>query len=288
MKIGLTRRLEPMEHVRELGDASVPFPYDVHVLYFSDDAVHLETELHRAFVAERRVNWVNNRREFFFATPRGGSRSTSQQGRRAAPVRGCAGSHSIPPEPQVLASQPVLAPPGARPAAVVIGRSVWRDGYPGAQMMHGGQPFPPPRARLYSGEVIVVEPEGFREFVVTRSPGLLRTGLLMTGREATAKDLVQAALLKTWSKWETISPGAEKAYVRRVMVSTFLGWRRRRWHGETPVSDMPEEPGVSDVFADADNRAAVAAALALLLHGSAPSSSCVTSTTFPRPPPLTP
>ena len=75
---------------------------------------------------------------------------------------------------------------------------------------------------------------------------------------------MQAALLKTWSKWETISPGAEEAYVRRVMVSTFLGWRRRRWHGETPVSDMPEEPGASDVFADADNRAAVAAALALL------------------------
>ena len=51
----------------------------------------------------------------------------------------------------------------------------------------------------------MVEPEGFREFVVTRSPALLRTGLLMTGQEATAKDLVQAALLKTWSRWEGIS-----------------------------------------------------------------------------------
>jgi hypothetical protein len=68
VKIGLTRRLEPMDRVRELGDASVPFPYDVHVLYFSDDAVRLETELHHVF-ADRRVNRVNQRREFFFATP---------------------------------------------------------------------------------------------------------------------------------------------------------------------------------------------------------------------------
>jgi len=68
VKIGMTRRLEPMERVRELGDASVPFPYDVHALFFSDDAVTLENELHHAF-AGRRLNRVNERREFFFATP---------------------------------------------------------------------------------------------------------------------------------------------------------------------------------------------------------------------------
>jgi uncharacterized membrane-anchored protein len=68
VKIGLTRRLEPLDRIRELGDASVPFPYDVHALYFSDDAVTLENELHKAF-ADRRVNFVNERREFFFATP---------------------------------------------------------------------------------------------------------------------------------------------------------------------------------------------------------------------------
>ena len=45
----MTRRLEPMDRVRELGDASVPFPFDVHAMYFSDDAVPLETELHGAF-----------------------------------------------------------------------------------------------------------------------------------------------------------------------------------------------------------------------------------------------
>jgi hypothetical protein len=68
VKIGLTRRLEPLDRVRELSDASVPFPYDVHALFFSDDAVSLEGELHKAF-ADRRVNFVNPRREFFFATP---------------------------------------------------------------------------------------------------------------------------------------------------------------------------------------------------------------------------
>jgi hypothetical protein len=68
VKIGMTRRLEPMDRVRELGDASVPFRYDVHALFFSEDAVTLEAELHRAF-ADRRVNFVNERREFFFATP---------------------------------------------------------------------------------------------------------------------------------------------------------------------------------------------------------------------------
>jgi regulator of protease activity HflC (stomatin/prohibitin superfamily) len=68
VKIGMTRRLVPRDRVRELGDASVPFPYDVHALFFSDDAITLEAELHRAF-ADRRVNFVNARREFFFARP---------------------------------------------------------------------------------------------------------------------------------------------------------------------------------------------------------------------------
>src|SRR5690606_38239824 len=67
VKIGMTRRLEPMDRVRELGDASVPFRYDVHALFFSEDAVGLEAALHRRF-ADRRVNMVNPRREFFYAT----------------------------------------------------------------------------------------------------------------------------------------------------------------------------------------------------------------------------
>ena len=68
IKIGLTRRLDPTERVRELGDASVPFRYDTHALVFSEDAVSLEAEMHSR-LADRRVNRVNKRREFFYATP---------------------------------------------------------------------------------------------------------------------------------------------------------------------------------------------------------------------------
>lgn len=63
-KIGMTRRLDPMERVKELGDASVPFGFDVHALIFCDDAPKLEAALHREF-EDRKVNLVNQRREFF-------------------------------------------------------------------------------------------------------------------------------------------------------------------------------------------------------------------------------
>lgn len=66
-KIGMTRRLEPMDRVRELGDASVPFGFDVHAMIFSDDAPGLEAALHREF-ADRKLNLVNQRREFFRCT----------------------------------------------------------------------------------------------------------------------------------------------------------------------------------------------------------------------------
>lgn len=68
VKIGLTRRLEPQDRVRELGDASVPFRFDTHALLFSKDAVGIEASLHQR-LANHRVNRVNTRREFFYATP---------------------------------------------------------------------------------------------------------------------------------------------------------------------------------------------------------------------------
>lgn len=66
-KIGMTRRLDPMERVYELGDASVPFNFDVHAMIFSDDAPKLENALHKAF-EDRKLNMVNQRREFFNVT----------------------------------------------------------------------------------------------------------------------------------------------------------------------------------------------------------------------------
>jgi hypothetical protein len=68
VKIGMTRRLDPQDRIRELGDASVPFRFDTHALVFSEDAVGLETRLHTELAA-RKVNQVNNRREFFYVTP---------------------------------------------------------------------------------------------------------------------------------------------------------------------------------------------------------------------------
>lgn len=63
-KVGMTRRLEPLDRVRELGDASVPFPFDVHAIIESEDAPALETALHKA-LALMQVNKVNPRKEFF-------------------------------------------------------------------------------------------------------------------------------------------------------------------------------------------------------------------------------
>lgn len=66
-KIGVTRRLEPLDRIRELSSASVPFKFDVHALIFSEDAYKLETNLHNYF-DKQRVNKVNNRKEFFNIT----------------------------------------------------------------------------------------------------------------------------------------------------------------------------------------------------------------------------
>ena len=63
-KVGMTRRLNPQDRVDELGDASVPFKFDVHAMIFSDDAVALENKLHQELSSER-LNKVNLRKEFF-------------------------------------------------------------------------------------------------------------------------------------------------------------------------------------------------------------------------------
>ncbi len=66
-KIGVSRRLDPMERVRELSNASVPFPFDVHAMIYSEDAINLEAALHQEF-EDRRVNMRNERKEFFNVT----------------------------------------------------------------------------------------------------------------------------------------------------------------------------------------------------------------------------
>lgn len=66
-KIGMTRRLEPIDRVKELGDASVPFQFDIHAMIYSDEAPTLENELHKAFT-NKKVNMLNYRKEFFNIT----------------------------------------------------------------------------------------------------------------------------------------------------------------------------------------------------------------------------
>lgn len=66
-KIGMTRRLDPVDRVKELGDASVPFTFDVHAIIYSENAPQLENEIHKKF-NDRRLNRINNRREFFRVT----------------------------------------------------------------------------------------------------------------------------------------------------------------------------------------------------------------------------
>ena len=81
----------------------------------------------------------------------------------------------------------------------------------------------------------------FREFVAARSAALLRTAYLLAGDWATAEDLLQTALTKTYLAWKRLGEiEAVEPYARRVLVNTATSWWRRRWHGERPTEVLPE------------------------------------------------
>lgn len=83
--------------------------------------------------------------------------------------------------------------------------------------------------------------EEFREFVAARSAALLRTAYLLAGDWATAEDLLQTALTKTYLAWKRLGGiEAVEPYARRVLVNTSTSWWRRRWHGERPTAELPE------------------------------------------------
>jgi RNA polymerase sigma-70 factor (sigma-E family) len=103
------------------------------------------------------------------------------------------------------------------------------------------------------------EPEGFAEFVQSRSPDLLRSAWLLTGDWHAAHDLVQAALEKTWLRWRRLD--RPEAYVRRVMTTTYLSWLRRRWTAETPTQSPPETAAVDGVWQTEDLRLSLVAGL---------------------------
>lgn len=94
--------------------------------------------------------------------------------------------------------------------------------------------------------------EDFRCFVVDRSPALLRTAYVLTGQRADAEDLLQTTLAKSLVAWDRIrEPGARDAYVRRVLLNTYLSsWRRRRRLDEVPTEVLPERSSAEDAGAE--------------------------------------
>lgn len=105
----------------------------------------------------------------------------------------------------------------------------------------------------------------FEEFVAARSAALWRSAYLLTGDRHRAEDLLQAALVKAWRKWGSISRReAAESYVRAALVTTYTDWWRRRWNGEVATEHLPEE---SAEATDVAVRRDVLAALALLPRG---------------------
>lgn len=107
--------------------------------------------------------------------------------------------------------------------------------------------------------------EDFAKFVDQRQRALLRSAWLLTGDWALAEDLVQAALARTWLRWERIRRRDDpEIYVRRVIVSTWVNWSRRKWRGERPAYDIPDGPAPGDLASEAVARIAVQSALGSL------------------------
>ena len=80
----------------------------------------------------------------------------------------------------------------------------------------------------------------FEEFVAARSPRLLTTAYLLTHDHGRAEDLLQTSLAKLWLAWQRVED--PDAYVRRVMMTTYASWWRRKWRAERPAEALPESP----------------------------------------------
>ncbi|GLW48583.1 RNA polymerase subunit sigma-24 [Streptomyces sp. NBRC 14336] len=105
----------------------------------------------------------------------------------------------------------------------------------------------------------------FDEFVAARWSGLLHLARLLTGGDRhRAEDLVQDSLVKLWSVWAKIGEEAPEAYVRRIMARAAAKSARRRWWGERPVEQLPEQAMPGDVSARVAERSRLEAALAQL------------------------
>lgn len=104
--------------------------------------------------------------------------------------------------------------------------------------------------------------ESFGRYVMEAYPNLVRRAVLLVGNRSHAEDLVQSSLAAAYGKWGRIRQ--PDAYVRTVMTRTAIGWRARRWNGETPTDPLPEPPGIPDSIADSDLSSVVKCALMAL------------------------
>ena len=101
----------------------------------------------------------------------------------------------------------------------------------------------------------------FPEYVAARGPTLLRSAVLLTGDRHLAEDLLQTALIRVHGRWDRIAE--PDAYVRRVLVTTYLNWWRRRMGGEVPTGAVPDA-AVPGGFEHVETRVPLLAALARL------------------------
>ena len=105
----------------------------------------------------------------------------------------------------------------------------------------------------------------FDTYVHERSAALLRLAFLLTGDAHLAEDLVQTALVKVMGRWDQLTAhGDPHAYVRKVLLHTALGWRRRHWQAERPSDPLPDVDGTPDHAAGVDSRERLRRALVQL------------------------
>lgn len=103
----------------------------------------------------------------------------------------------------------------------------------------------------------------FQDYVLARRRALLRSAWLLTGDWHAAEDLVQTALIRCHPHWSRIASDSPDAYVRKAMINAHTSLLRRRWRGERPTANPPDRAD-RDVYADADSRQTLIAALAKL------------------------
>jgi RNA polymerase sigma-70 factor (sigma-E family) len=97
-----------------------------------------------------------------------------------------------------------------------------------------------------AGDPVRAQSASFDSFVLARGDALWRSAWLLVGDPHLAEDLVQTALGKSYRAWSRVGAAGFEAYVRRVIFTTYLGWRRRRWFWEVPTDRLPDRAGRSE------------------------------------------